>query len=297
MFTMSKLRCINLIFTITFLSNGCTGFYVSSITAPIQDSETHYVSNDGIKTYYHVIGDSSNPPIVFLHGILAFTNAYRDIIEILAERYYVIGIDMAGHGKSSISPGLYSYFQIAEDVIRVTNHIGINRFHVVGHSAGGIVLLSLGLHFPNKMIKGVSIASFYDREGINFRDEQDDYITQEGFRDNVEGRNNRLIRFYNKVYKKLGEEEKFMNTKKVLVNSGEEMFPDISESELKKIYNPILVIVAEADSRIKPQHTKKMSQLLPNSTLFEVPDAKHFNIVKRKKNLNVVTDKIFNFLQ
>ena len=88
-----------------------------------------------------------------------------------------------------------------------------------------------------------------------------------------------------------------MKTKKVLVNSGQEMFPDISEAELKKIYNPILVIVAEADSRIKPQHTKKMSQLLPNSTLFEVPDAEHFNIVKRKKNLNVVTDKIFNFLQ
>ena len=40
-----------------------------------------------------------------------------------------------------------------------------------------------------------------------------------------------------------------------------------------------------------------MSQLLPNSTLFEVPDAEHFNIVKRKKNLSVVTDKIFNFLQ
>ena len=58
MFTMTKLRCVNLIFTITFLSNGCTGFYVSSIIAPIQDSETHYVSNDGIKTYYHVIGDS-----------------------------------------------------------------------------------------------------------------------------------------------------------------------------------------------------------------------------------------------
>ena len=75
------------------------------------------------------------------------------------------------------------------------------------------------------------------------------------------------------------------------------LVPDISEAELKKIYNPILVIVAEADSRIKPQHTKKMSQLLPNSTFFEVPEAEHFNIVKRKKNLNIVTDKIFNFLQ
>lgn len=294
---MAMNKWINLVFIFVFLSFSCTGLYVSSLIEPIKESETYHIIHKDTKIYYHTIGDKSNPPVVFLHGILGFTQAYRDIIEILAEKYYIIGIDMRGHGRSSIGNQSYSYQLIAEDVIRVTDQIGVNRFHVIGHSGGGIVLLSIAKYFPDKIIKGVSIASLYNQDGISYRKGQDDYITKEGFKDNVDGRNNRLVKFYDRVYKKLGEEEKFIKTKKTLMEFGTDMFPSFSESDLHKIENPMLVIVAGDDDRIKPDHTKKMSGLLPNSTLLEVPKAKHFNIVKRKKNLNIVLDRIFNFLK
>ena len=93
--------------------------------------------------HYLEVGDKRNPPLIFLHGILAFTQAYSEFIEKLAERYYVIGIDLRGHGHSSIGSEPYSHQLVAADVMRVADEIGIDRFHVGGHSAGGFARLSI----------------------------------------------------------------------------------------------------------------------------------------------------------
>ena len=72
---------------------GCTTFLAHEITKPIKSSSIHSLTIGEQALSYHLIGSKDNPPLVFLHGILAFTENYSDIIEILAEQYFVIGID------------------------------------------------------------------------------------------------------------------------------------------------------------------------------------------------------------
>jgi len=76
-----------------------------------------------------------------------------------------------------------------------------------------------------------------------------------------------------------------------------EMFPSYTSADLMDIKTPILVIVAENDRRIKPDHTIKMANLLPNSRMELVNGAAHFGIIKRKKTLDVVVEHIFDFLK
>ena len=279
-----------------FLFPGCTGFFASKLSEPIKNGKMSKVSHEGVTLHYIEVGDKHNPPLIFLHGILAFTQSYSEFIERLAEKYFVIGIDMRGHGRSTIGTVPYSHKLIADDVILVADEIGIDRFHVVGHSAGGFALLSLAKFYSDRIIKGVSIASLYNYEGIDYNEKNDDYLTKTGFMDNRNDRNNYTLKIFDRAYENIGESEKFDSTKKVMVNYGASMFPSYNSSDLSVITTPILVIVAEKDDRIKPEHTIEMSKLIQDSKLEVIKGAPHFGIVKRKKHVDIVIEHIFNYL-
>ncbi len=279
-----------------FFSSGCTGFFASKLVVPIKNGKMSQVSHEGVTLHYVEVGDKQNPPLIFLHGILAFTQSYSEFIERLAEKYFVVGIDMRGHGRSTIGTKPYSHKLLADDVILVADEIGLDKFYVVGHSAGGFALLSIAKLYSDRLIKGVSIASLYNYEGIDYNKKNDDYLTREGFMDNRNNRNNYTLKIFDHAYEKIGEHAKFDSTKKVMVDYGTSMLPSYSKSDLIGIKTPILVIVAEKDNRIKPEHTIEMSKLIQDSQLEVVKGAPHFGILKRKKHINAVVDHIFEFL-
>ena len=283
-------------FLCCFFFSGCTGFFASKLVEPIKNGKMSQVSHKGVTLHYIEVGDKQNPPLIFLHGILAFTESYSEFIERLAEKYFVVGIDMRGHGRSTIGTDPYSHKLVADDVILVADKIGLDKFYVVGHSAGGFALLSIAKLYPDRLIKGVSIASLYNHEGIDYNEKNDDYLTRTGFMDNRNDRNNYTLKIFDHAYEKIGESEKFDSTKKVMVDYGASMFPSYNSSDLSAITTPILVIVAEKDDRIKPEHTIKMSKLIQDSKLEVVKGAPHFGIVKRKKHMDIVIKHIFNYL-
>jgi len=279
-----------------FFSSGCTRFFASKLVEPIKNGKMSQVSHEDVTLHYVEVGDKQNPPLIFLHGILAFTQSYSEFIERLAEKYFVVGIDMRGHGRSTIGTKPYSHKLLADDVILVADEIGLDKFYVVGHSAGGFALLSIAKLYSDRLIKGVSIASLYNHEGIDYNEKYDDYLTREGFMDNRNNRNNYTLKIFDHAYEKIGEHAKFDSTKKVMVDYGTSMLPSYSKSDLIGIKTPILVIVAEKDNRIKPEHTIEMSKLIQDSQLEVVKGAPHFGILKRKKHINAVVDHIFEFL-
>ena len=122
-------------FLCCFFSSGCTGFFASKLVEPIKNGKMSQVSHKGVTLHYIEVGDKENPPLIFLHGILAFTQSYSEFIERLAEKYFVVGIDMRGHGRSTIGTEPYSHKLVADDVILVADEIGLDKFYVVGHSA------------------------------------------------------------------------------------------------------------------------------------------------------------------
>ena len=277
-------------------SSGCTGFFASKLVEPIKNGKMSQVSHKGVTLHYIEVGDKHNPPLIFLHGILAFTQSYSEFIERLAEKYFVVGIDMRGHGRSTIGTEPYSHKLVADDVILVADEIGLDKFYAVGHSAGGFAILSIAKLYSDRLIKGVSIASLYNHEGIDYNEKNDDYLTKKGFMDNRNNRNNYTLKIFDRAYEKIGEHAKFDSTKKVMVDYGTSMFPSYKKSDLIGIETPILVIVAEKDNRIKPEHTIEMSKLIKDSQLEIVKGAPHFGILKRKKHINAVVDHIFEFL-
>ena len=263
---------------------------------PINNGEVHKIELKNKDIFYYTVGNLENPPMIFLHGILAFTEAYSEFIESLSQKYYIVGVDLRGHGRSSIDSSSFTLEDISKDVLIVADRLSIDTFYIVGHSAGGFLALQLSKNYPDRVIKTVTIASLYNFEGIDFQ-EKNDYLTKNGFQYNSDFRTNYIVNIFDSAYKMMGEKEKFDITKSVMRDFGEALYPSFSDVDLKKITTPVFVIVAGKDKRIKPEHTIKMEKLIPNSELLVVKSAHHFEIATRKKYIKVLVDNIFQFIE
>ena len=103
------------------------------------------------------------------------------------------------------------------------------------------------------------------------------------------------MKVFNLSYDRINEGSKFNNTKNYLYNYKSNLYPQISPKKLEFIDIPILVVVAEKDQLIKPEHTRIMSELLPKGTLVSFPNANHGNIIRSKYNIKRLTKNITYF--
>ena len=100
--------------------------------------------------HFKMIGDSTLPPLLFLHGWMGCCEDYTEIIEALKLRYYCIAIDLPGHGKTDVIGGDigYGFINTAIGIIQLLDSLNIDRCSIAGYSFGGRLALYLALEFP-----------------------------------------------------------------------------------------------------------------------------------------------------
>jgi len=104
-----------------------------------------------------VIG-GSGPPVLLFHGAPQSLITWRLIAPDLAKDFTLVMCDLRGYGDSSKPPdgenhSNYSKRPMALDGVEVMQHLGYNRFLMVGHDRGGRVGRRMALDHPDKVIK------------------------------------------------------------------------------------------------------------------------------------------------
>ncbi|WP_046216088.1 alpha/beta fold hydrolase [Paenibacillus wulumuqiensis] len=82
-------------------------------------------------------------PLVLLHGFMGSAAYWDEVVPELSKRYRCIVPDLRGHGRSPAPEGSYRIEQMAEDVIRLLDHLELSQVTVLGHSMGGYIALVL----------------------------------------------------------------------------------------------------------------------------------------------------------
>lgn len=125
-----------------------------TFTAPLAAEE---FDSAGVKIYYTQQG--SGPPVVLVHGYLAsgaLNWGAPGVAKLLAPDYRLIILDNRGHGKSDKPRSVDQYGEVmAEDVVRLLDHLKIPKAHVVGYSMGGMITLKLLAKHPDRLLSGV----------------------------------------------------------------------------------------------------------------------------------------------
>ena len=112
---------------------------------------------DGLDVNYYTAGQGE--PLVVLHGGSGDARTWGHNIEVLSEKYTVYAPDLPGYGASQPLDGDYFIPELAGFVNGFSDNLGIDRFHLVGHSLGGGVALNYALEFPHKIKKLVLVSS------------------------------------------------------------------------------------------------------------------------------------------
>ncbi len=105
-----------------------------------------------------VTRSGSGPAVLLLHGFPETRLMWREIADLLAERFTVVCADLRGYGESSCPPSApdhepYSKRAMARDMVAVMGRLGFERFGVAGHDRGGRVAYRTALDHPGRVTR------------------------------------------------------------------------------------------------------------------------------------------------
>jgi pimeloyl-ACP methyl ester carboxylesterase len=106
---------------------------------------------NGVELHYVHAGEG--PLIVFLHGFPQSSHQYRHQLAEFSRDHLAVAPDLRGHGLSSKPADVHAYTTctLVEDIRQLVEHLGHERFVLVGHDVGGAVAWSYALHHPETL--------------------------------------------------------------------------------------------------------------------------------------------------
>ena len=233
-------------------------------TAPVA-SETRAAMVSGfapigdVQMYYEVHG--AGEPILFIHGgggsIASWPSPY---VTELSRDFRVILAEIRGHGRSADGTGPITYGRLTADVVRLLDHLGIDRANVVGHSVGAIVGLHLLVDFPDRVRTVAMLAGAYHVD--NYQPEA---------HASLKGELDALIRG-EKLESRLASRP--VSVLKKLRNAWLTS-PTLTPRVLDTIDRPTLIVAAGQDIFFAPAVAEQMHAHIKGSELIIFPAATH----------------------
>ena len=113
-------------------------------------------SADGSAIKYYDHGQEG-PVLVFVHGWSCDASYWREQVEYFKEKYHMVLIDLAGHGRSGSERENYTMEAFGQDVKAVVQSIGAKKVVLIGHSMGALVIAEAARLMPEKSIGLVAV--------------------------------------------------------------------------------------------------------------------------------------------
>lgn len=104
------------------------------------------VTLDGLKMAYELHGeDTGRTPALLVMGFGMPGRVWRYLLPELTPERRVITFDNRGVGRTDAPRGPYRMAQLAADTLRLLDHLGLDRIHLVGISMGGMISQEIAL--------------------------------------------------------------------------------------------------------------------------------------------------------
>jgi 3-oxoadipate enol-lactonase len=104
---------------------------------------------NGQHLYYEDSG-GAGPPVVFSHGFLMDHEMFASQVENLSADFRCITWDERGFGQTAAT-GPFTYYDSANDLVGLLDHLGIERAVLAGMSQGGYLGLRAAITHPDRV--------------------------------------------------------------------------------------------------------------------------------------------------
>jgi pimeloyl-ACP methyl ester carboxylesterase len=234
-------------------------------------AESGYAPVNGIKIWYAAFG--SGTPVILLHGGLANSNYWGDLVPVLAPHYRTIVMDSRGHGRSSRDAQPYGYDLMASDVLALMDFLKIDKAAIVGWSDGAIIGLDIAIHHPERLSKLFAFAANSDPSGVKDVNQSPVFTS--------------FIARARTEYEQLSPTPTEYDSFLASITRMWETQPNWTGDDLAGIKVPTWIVDADHDEAIKRENTLFMADHIPDSGLLIEPQVSHFAFLQDPEQFNV----------
>ena len=90
-------------------------------------------------------------PLLLLHGFPLSAEIFAVMRPVVERVGRVVALDLPGFGSSDAPAAGYTMDELADEVVRVADHLGLERFVLGGHSMGGYVALRVAARHRDRL--------------------------------------------------------------------------------------------------------------------------------------------------
>lgn len=104
-------------------------------------------------------GAGSRAPVVFIHPINLRKECWFGMLPALATDRTCVVLDLAGHGESTDDPD-FALSAWVSDCVDVLTTLGLDAFHLVGGSLGGVIVLCVAAELPAGALSVTAVGAY-----------------------------------------------------------------------------------------------------------------------------------------
>ncbi|MFP6662882.1 MAG: alpha/beta hydrolase [Deltaproteobacteria bacterium] len=146
--------------------------------------ETTKIDVGGHQLRYRISGEGDRT-IVFLHGFAETIDTWEKLLPELSGIGRLVVLEQRAHGWSSAPEPPYAWEDLARDVIKALDGLGIAKATLIGHSLGGIVALLVAKIAPERVDELVLIGT--TTASTPAQQEWADQVVKSGRMNGIEG--------------------------------------------------------------------------------------------------------------
>lgn len=216
-----------------------------------------YLDCGGLNTWFEERGEGD--PLVLLHGGMTDSGQFDLNLPTLARRHRVLLPDRRGHGRTVDVDGPIGYELMAADTVAFLEAVDCGPAHLVGHSDGANVALTVAIRRPDLVREVVMIGGNFAPEGLvpgALDPEEMVPLVRDAYGEASPDGIDHLPVVICKIARMWSEE------------------PKLTLDDLGALEARVLVMVADDDA-VTLEHTIELYRALPGSELAVVPGTSH----------------------
>jgi len=209
--------------------------------------------------YYEIHGNGR--PLVLIHGGgSTIMSTFGRILPALAARHRVIAVELQAHGRTPDINRPLRFEQDADDVAALLKELHIEKTDFIGFSNGGTTSLQIAIRHPELVNKLVLASTTFKRDGM-----------QQGFWEGMQHESfDSMPQPLKEAYLQVNPHPEGLRAMFNRDVARMVSFKDISDTDIRSIQAPALVINADAEV-VRAEHALALSQTLPNARLAILP--------------------------
>jgi pimeloyl-ACP methyl ester carboxylesterase len=136
-----------------------------------------YFTSGDARLRYRDIGQGD--AVILIHGLSRSLDDWNGVGDSLALDHRVIALDVRGFGKSTrFTDRARLGRQMAEDVVRLMDNLGIRRAHLAGHSMGAAIAAKIATVYPDRVSSVALLAGPFYEDTLTFGNDQRGFATE-----------------------------------------------------------------------------------------------------------------------